>query len=149
MHGHGDKPFLCKYEGCERGVPGNGFPRHWNLRDHMKRVHNDSGLPKTNISGTSSAVSVPAKGRKRKACDVNQSLSKRLIYPNISQLTDSSLIERYREKHQVLTEIVKQLQDPKHMDNLILLRNANDCIKSMVQTTQKINALPNSAMQAG
>lgn len=22
---------------------GNGFPRQWNLRDHMKRVHNDHG----------------------------------------------------------------------------------------------------------
>src|SRR5208282_771438 len=35
MHGHGDIPFLCTYEGCERGLLGNGFPRHWNLRDHM------------------------------------------------------------------------------------------------------------------
>lgn len=43
MYGHGDKPFLCTYDGCERGVPGNGFPRHWNLRDHLRRVHQDSG----------------------------------------------------------------------------------------------------------
>lgn len=42
MHGHGEKPFLCTFEGCERGAPGNGFPRHWNLSDHMKRVHNHS-----------------------------------------------------------------------------------------------------------
>src|SRR5271154_4024058 len=45
MHGHGEKPFLCTFEGCERGVPGNGFPRHWNLCDHMKRVHNRSPSP--------------------------------------------------------------------------------------------------------
>ena len=43
MHGHGDKPFLCPYEHCDRAVAGNGFPRHWNLRDHMKRVHNVPG----------------------------------------------------------------------------------------------------------
>ncbi|KAH9214584.1 hypothetical protein DL95DRAFT_503077 [Leptodontidium sp. 2 PMI_412] len=43
LHGHGDKPFLGTYEGCERGLAGNGFSRHWNLRDHMKRTHNDSG----------------------------------------------------------------------------------------------------------
>ena len=45
MHGHGEKPFLCTFEGCERGVPGNGFPRHWNLCDHMKRFHNRSPSP--------------------------------------------------------------------------------------------------------
>lgn len=42
MHGMDDRPFQCPYEGCERGAPGHGFPRHWALRDHMKRVHNDS-----------------------------------------------------------------------------------------------------------
>jgi len=39
VHGHNDKPFFCTYYGCERGIPGNGFPRQWNLRDHMKLVH--------------------------------------------------------------------------------------------------------------
>lgn len=47
MHGHEEKPFLCSYDGCERGVKGNGFPRHWNLRHHLKRVHNDSGHRKS------------------------------------------------------------------------------------------------------
>jgi hypothetical protein len=42
MHGHGEKPFLCTFEGCERGAPGNGFPRHWNLGYHLKSVHNHS-----------------------------------------------------------------------------------------------------------
>lgn len=42
MHGHGEKPFLCTIQDCERSKPGNGFPRHWNLNDHMKRVHNIS-----------------------------------------------------------------------------------------------------------
>jgi hypothetical protein len=48
MHGHGDKPFFCTYEGCERGVAGNGFPRLWNLRDHMRRVHKEPRSPKSN-----------------------------------------------------------------------------------------------------
>ncbi|KAK3897974.1 hypothetical protein C8A05DRAFT_19362 [Staphylotrichum tortipilum] len=43
MHGHGEKPYLCTYEGCERSISGYGFPRQWNLRDHMRRVHNDNG----------------------------------------------------------------------------------------------------------
>ena len=39
MHGHGENPHLCHYPGCERSKVGNGFPRKWNLKDHMKRVH--------------------------------------------------------------------------------------------------------------
>ncbi|OAX83638.1 hypothetical protein ACJ72_02007 [Emergomyces africanus] len=39
MHGHGENPHLCHFSSCERSVPGNGFPRRWNLHDHMKRVH--------------------------------------------------------------------------------------------------------------
>jgi hypothetical protein len=31
-----------------------------------------------------------------------------------------------------------QLQDSKNADNVILFRNANDCIKVMVQTTQRL-----------
>lgn len=39
MHGHGTKPFVCLFPDCERSQPTNGFPRKWNLGDHMKRVH--------------------------------------------------------------------------------------------------------------
>lgn len=39
LHNHGVNPFVCKFEDCDRARPGNGFPRRWNLRDHMKRVH--------------------------------------------------------------------------------------------------------------
>jgi hypothetical protein len=73
MHGHGEKPFLCTYEGCERGIAGNGFPRHWNLRDHMKRVHNEPGLPKSSVSSNVGTVGSnvnppprPTKGKKRR-----------------------------------------------------------------------------------
>lgn len=43
MHGHGEKPHLCHFVDCERSQPGNGFPRRWNLGDHMKRVHEYTG----------------------------------------------------------------------------------------------------------
>ena len=39
LHGHGDKPYRCRFRGCDRAQHGQGFPRLWNLRDHMKRVH--------------------------------------------------------------------------------------------------------------
>ena len=32
-------PYLCKFLECDRARDGNGFPRRWNQRDHMKRVH--------------------------------------------------------------------------------------------------------------
>jgi hypothetical protein len=38
-HTHGMNPYLCKFPDCDRARPGNGFPRRWNQRDHMKRVH--------------------------------------------------------------------------------------------------------------
>ncbi|KAI1274143.1 hypothetical protein F5Y07DRAFT_221652 [Xylaria sp. FL0933] len=40
-----DKPFLCTHEGCERSIPGNGFPRQWNLQDHLRRVHGEQDRP--------------------------------------------------------------------------------------------------------
>lgn len=39
LHNHGINPYLCKFQGCERARHDNGFPRRWNQRDHMKRVH--------------------------------------------------------------------------------------------------------------
>lgn len=43
LHGHGEKPYLCLFRECDRSQPTQGFPRQWNLRDHMKRVHNFVG----------------------------------------------------------------------------------------------------------
>ena len=66
MHGHGEKPYLCTYEGCERSLPGHGFPRQWNLRDHMRRVHNDNGTTVQPASPPPSGNSASTRGRKRK-----------------------------------------------------------------------------------
>ena len=69
MHGHGDKPHLCHFSRCDRSRPGNGFPRRWNLGDHMKRVHaytgaysNGSSSP-TFSSASSHGQGLPAKRR--------------------------------------------------------------------------------------
>ena len=39
LHGHGKDPYRCKFANCERAAEGAGFPRKWNLGDHMRRVH--------------------------------------------------------------------------------------------------------------
>ncbi|EME87329.1 uncharacterized protein MYCFIDRAFT_212839 [Pseudocercospora fijiensis CIRAD86] len=64
MHGHGDRPHLCYYGGCERGIPGNGFPRRYNLFDHMKRVHDHKDEP---TQDRGSPEGRKTSGRKRKA----------------------------------------------------------------------------------
>lgn len=46
MHGHGENPYLCPHEGCGRSIPGNGFTRRWNLRDHVRRIHKEDGQPR-------------------------------------------------------------------------------------------------------
>lgn len=71
FHGHGDNPHLCLFEGCERSVPGYGFPRRWNLYDHMKRVHDYDGSERPSSPETSSTSGQSSKkkdnpGRKRK-----------------------------------------------------------------------------------
>ncbi|KAK5726251.1 hypothetical protein LTR17_012871 [Elasticomyces elasticus] len=70
MHGHGDRPHLCWYADCERSFPGHGFPRRYNLFDHMKRVHDYPGevktLPELPAPETASQ-SQRRTGRKRKA----------------------------------------------------------------------------------
>jgi hypothetical protein len=118
MHEHGDKPFLCNYEGCERGVTGNGFPRHWNLRDHMRRVHNDPGRPKSDASG-SPPRPWPHIAKKRKAGEQNnlyasKASSARVITPPrvIGQTSEPSSIDRYEEEQKLLCGAGRQLQDP-------------------------------------
>lgn len=39
MHGHGQNPYICHFPDCRRSVREQGFPRRWNARDHMERVH--------------------------------------------------------------------------------------------------------------
>lgn len=74
MHGHGAKPFLCKFEGCERAHENHGFPRRWNLLDHMKRVHgysasepsNNSGSPSPSDSSSHNSQKDPANGQRKR-----------------------------------------------------------------------------------
>jgi len=68
MHGHGARPNLCHYVDCERSVTGHGFPRRYNLFDHMRRVHGwqgDKEEASTSMDGPGSG-SRKARGQKRK-----------------------------------------------------------------------------------
>ena len=78
MHGHGDKPYTCEFTDCERSFRGNGFPRRWNLQDHMKRVHDytgplgSSGSTSPSPSSASSVGQGKANGTIRKRGTSNQ-----------------------------------------------------------------------------
>jgi hypothetical protein len=66
-HNHGLNPYLCIFPSCERAKAPNGFPRAWNRRDHMMRVHGyederDISKKRTTAHGQSKrrkATSVP------------------------------------------------------------------------------------------
>ncbi|KAK5040235.1 hypothetical protein LTS07_000732 [Exophiala sideris] len=64
LHNHGLNPFMCKFRDCERSRDGNGFPRRWNQRDHMKRVHDyvedDSPKERTTATDQPKRRKVPA-----------------------------------------------------------------------------------------
>jgi hypothetical protein len=68
LHGHGENPHLCRFPACERAQERNGFPRKWNLKDHMKRVHgweeSEDSLSSDSPPGPSHKSGQPARKRK-------------------------------------------------------------------------------------
>lgn len=81
MHGHGENPHLCHFPSCERSIPGNGFPRRWNLHDHMRRVHDYTASEKASSpEGSPVAGQKPKKKdsavRKRKASSGTQTMKR-------------------------------------------------------------------------
>lgn len=71
MHGHGSKPHLCIFEDCDRAQPGNGFPRRYNLFDHMKRVHDytPKDAPVQDISPSSTTPKGPTTKKRKSTGD--------------------------------------------------------------------------------
>lgn len=118
----------------------------------MKRVHNDPGHTKSNASGSPPPSAPVSKGKKRKAGDIAAEFSsavekapKRIATPPVvmrQQPQEPSLLDRYAEKQRLLLITVEKLADPKVAGNMALLREANEYIKVMVQTTQRINNAP-------
>ncbi|CAG8979271.1 hypothetical protein HYALB_00010804 [Hymenoscyphus albidus] len=136
MHGHGDKPFHCTFEGCERSAPGNGFPRHWNLRDHMKRVHNNA------------PTSPPPSGKnKRKATDAAENpmekAPRRANSPRtvvqVQAPKEPNWAEQYQQEYQKLVSMVEQLRDPAYPQNMDILNRSMRSIASLQHKSKLIN----------
>lgn len=73
MHNHGLNPYLCLFHGCERSRQGNGFPRRWNQRDHMKRVH-DWEEPETSGYDTQDRTGASEPNKRRKGSGASHSV---------------------------------------------------------------------------
>lgn len=137
MHGHGDKPFLCSYEGCDRAMPGNGFPRQWNLRDHMKRVHNDTRLPGS-PTGTAQGQQ-SSKGRKRKDAPkaapamVRKASAKAGAVEAASREAESQrpLIEEWTAHHKAMETIVREMSMAQNPKNGQLIQSAQEHLMAM------------------
>ncbi|KAM3471999.1 hypothetical protein MY5147_005538 [Beauveria neobassiana] len=141
LHGHGNKPFLCTHEGCERAQEGNGFPRQWNLRDHMKRVHNDVGdvpapvpVPSTNA----------AKGRKRKnetqetAAVERKAPTKPTQQQSARKSSTKPLLDEWQEHYQALQGILQSMVAPADQRNIMQLGEMQKRSAEMANITSQL-----------
>ena len=139
MHGHGQKPFLCSFTGCERGQQGHGFPRHWNLRDHMRRVH-DAEPP--------ASYHKPSKvSRKRKGDAQDKATSKRSPTSTTThppQFVCLSEEEQFRYRRGQLEEQLSQLKDvdPRDLTTKEKLRCVEDTVKKMNSLVHAVAKVP-------
>ncbi|KAI1153346.1 hypothetical protein F4825DRAFT_265509 [Nemania diffusa] len=153
MHGHGDKPYLCTYEGCERAISGNGFPRQWNLRDHMRRVHNDNGNSLTTHTGPSQTThgssAHSAKGRKRKNKDsVDSSSSSRKQASKSAQAAEAAaaakaaeqpLIDEWYQHQKALQNYLQAYSSPDAIDQVQGIDDAKNNMEAMAKISKKLH----------
>ncbi|KAL6405829.1 C2H2 transcription factor [Ilyonectria robusta] len=125
MHGHGNKQFLCSYEGCERAVVDNGFPRRSNLQDHMRRVHNDG-----KVSRSRSGNRQP---RHQKRRVISNASSARITAENVfcKSGTEQSLAEEWDAHRRSLEAILLEFGQPQDPKNCGLIKEAKLRLGSM------------------
>jgi hypothetical protein len=118
MHGHGQKPYLCEYPNCDRSKPGQGFPRTYNLNDHMKRVHNHVKSPGQKAPVATKRVF--AMGRKRSAAgsEGKQARVEKKPRPTKAELEATAALKRERQLQalrqqwsQHISSIMAHMQD--------------------------------------
>lgn len=126
MHGHGARPHLCHFRDCERAVPGHGFPRRYNLFDHMKRVHQYDGPttePSPPVQGQSQRKPVSRK-RKASSDDVVVEKRQKVVKPSAEQLRQQrreALSKEFLSKKQHIIDILSNLSSPSDLGDDIQL----------------------------
>lgn len=127
MHGHGARPHLCHFRDCERAVPGHGFPRRYNLFDHMKRVHQYDGPTTEPSPPVQGQVQRKPVNRKRKASteDVTEKRQKviKLSAEQLRQQRREALTSEFLGKKQHIIDILTNLSSPSDlMDDIHLTK---------------------------
>lgn len=154
LHGHGDKPFLCVYEGCERAVPGNGFPRQWNLRDHMKRVHNDHG---SSSGSPTNGSAQPSKGRKRKTevTETQTAPSRKAAVKSMpvpqepKESATQPLLDQWMEHRKAVENLFQTLVKPEDAQNVQHIATMQKRLTSMMKLTNDLNSVKTGNAIAG
>ncbi len=164
MHGHGEKPYLCTYEGCDRAQPGHGFPRQWNLRDHMRRVHNDNGTAsQATISPTSSGSSSSSKAKKRKNDhekatgdkphrkssgshkSTSSTAGQTAALPQIEEvLPDTAQIDQWHRHQQALQTLVHGFSQPEDPQFLHSFKDAQTHLTAMGKISDELVSAKNA-----
>ena len=154
---------MCTYEDCDRSNVGNGFPRRWNLRDHMKRVHDYTAPPSStgSTSPTPSSASSQYHGkaalalRKRRTSNNSQaSASKRTkATPTVNKATSKppktnlasqvqkrqqTMQKQWNERHAALKERVAVL-DPTDTSGYELIRKDHEALSSLGEEIRRMN----------
>ncbi|KAH6624361.1 hypothetical protein B0J18DRAFT_176646 [Chaetomium sp. MPI-SDFR-AT-0129] len=144
MHGHGEKPYLCTHDGCERSIAGHGFPRQWNLRDHMRRVHNDSGAAAQPASPPASGPSA-SRGRKRKSDAPEKQSSQEKVSsrksskasvetapaPKHAEVVSHPEIDQWFEHQKALQNIIQGFVQPDDPSTLKYIKDAQEHLNAM------------------
>ncbi|KAL2270347.1 hypothetical protein VTJ83DRAFT_2531 [Remersonia thermophila] len=144
MHGHGEKPYRCTYEGCERSIPGHGFPRQWNLRDHMRRVHNDNGAAQPS-SPPASGAATSTRGRKRKSDTQDKPSGQEKISsrkssskassessaPKQPEVVSNPEIDQWYEHQRALQTYIQSFGQPDDPQSLQYIRDAQEHLNAM------------------
>ncbi|KAL2834847.1 hypothetical protein BDW59DRAFT_101 [Aspergillus cavernicola] len=103
LHGHGDNPHLCLFDGCDRSIPGYGFPRRWNLFDHMRRVHDYASSERPSSPDASPTMGQPKKkettGRKRRVTGVSSAQTMKRTRSTQSQTNPLKALQQTTVHH--------------------------------------------------
>ncbi|KAL6248069.1 hypothetical protein RBB50_005417 [Rhinocladiella similis] len=116
LHNHGFNPFLCKFMDCDRSKPGNGFPRRWNQRDHMRRVHDYEEKETTKDRTTEQAKRRKTQGTPTSAAMKRSASS---AYSKAQAMAGAAISSRYgrvnQARYNAPVVYSAQVQEPKMM----------------------------------
>lgn len=151
MHGH--QAYNCTYKGCERSLDGKGFPRAWNLKDHMRRVHNDHGNGPVAGSQRGAAAEEQTKARRKSKTSTSGSSSRKSSksMPVVDTAAEESMDRMqqdfmdWEDYYKNLQGAVQQLGKPTDSESRRQLKKAQKYLDQMSSVYERIHTNPNGS----